>query len=231
MKLTHVFGALALGTATLTAWAGGGQDLLAKQCISCHAITKPENASLERLWERKGPDLYFSGSKFNREWLEAWLQNPAAIRPAGVMYSKLVKAGAGGTPDVIDGSQLPTHPKLSKEDAGLAAEALMALKGSDDLIEKAAFKNEPVNGSFASMLFSKLRGCSSCHAAKPGTGGASAPELYTAGDRLQPDFVLAYLKDPQKFDPHVWMPKFDLNAADLQKLTGYIASLKSGEKK
>jgi mono/diheme cytochrome c family protein len=231
MKLAHVFGTFALGTATLTAWAGGGQDLLAKQCTSCHAITKPENASLERLWERKGPDLYFSGSKFNREWLETWLQNPTAIRPAGVMYSKLVKAGAGGTPDVIDSSQLPTHPKLSKEDATLAAEALMALKGSDGLVEKGAFKDEPVNASFAAMLFSKLRGCSSCHAAKSGTGGASAPELYTAGDRLQPDFVLAYLKDPQKFDPHVWMPKFDLNAADLQKLTGYIASLKSGEKK
>lgn len=231
MKLTHVLGALALGAATLTAWAGGGQDLLTKQCIACHAVAKPEKASLERLWERKGPDLYFAGSKFNREWLEAWLQNPTTLRPAGVMYSKLAKAGASGTPDVIDSSQLPAHPKLSKEDAAAAAEALMALKASDGLIEKGAFKNEPVNASFASMLFSKLRGCTSCHAAKPGDGGVSGPELYTAGDRLQSDFVLAYIKDPQKFDPHVWMPKLDLNATDLQKLTGYISTLKAAEKK
>ncbi len=231
MKLTHLLGALALGTSTLSVWAGGGQDLLAKQCIACHAIAKPENASLERLWERKGPDLYFAGSKFNREWLEAWLQNPTVIRPAGVMYSKVVKAGSAGATDVIDASQLPAHPKLAKADAALAADALMALKGDDGLVEKGTFKNEPVNASFAAMLFSKLRGCSSCHAAKPDTGGASGPELYTAGTRLQPDFVLAYLKDPQKFDAYVWMPKFDLNAADLQKLTGYIATLKSAEKK
>lgn len=229
MKLTHVLGALTLGTATLTAWAGGGQELLAKQCIACHAVTKPDNLTLEHLWERKGPDLYYAGSKFNREWLEAWLQNPTAIRPAGVMYSKVVKGNKGDT-DQIDASQLSAHPKLSKEDAAQAAEALMALKAADGLIEKGAFKNEPTN-SMAAMLFSKLRGCTSCHAAKPGTGGASAPEMYDAGNRLQPDFVLAYMKDPQKFDPHVWMPKLDLNPADLQKLTGYIATLKTAEKK
>lgn len=230
MKLTHVLGAMALGTATLTAWAGSGQDLLSKQCISCHAVTKPDNASLDRLWERKAPDLYFAGSKFNQEWLHAWLQNPTTVRSGGVMYSKLAKASEGAA-DVIDASKLPKHPKLSKEDAALATEALMALKAGDDLIEKGAYKNGPVNASFAAMLFGKLRGCTSCHAAKPGAGDLSGPELYDGGARLQPDFVLAYIKDPQKFDPHVWMPRLDLNAGDLQKLTGYISTLKSAEKK
>lgn len=230
MKFNLVLGALALGTATLTAWAGNGQDLLKQQCVACHAVTKPDNASLERLWERKGPDLYYAGAKFNRDWLVNWLQNPTVLRPAGVLYAKVVKAGGAKEADVIDTAQLTEHLKLSKDDAAAAADALMALTG-DGLVEKGAFKNGPVNASFASMLFSKLRGCTSCHATKPDSGGASGPEMYTAGERLQPDFVAAYIKDPQKFDPHVWMPKLNLSDADVQKLTGYIATFKSPEKK
>lgn len=230
MKLLHAFGAIALSTTVLSAWAGPGQDLLAKQCISCHAVAKPDNASLDRLLERKAPDLYYAGSKFNEEWLQAWLQNPTVLRPAGVMYSKVVKAKDGAA-DVIDSSKIPGHPKLSKQDAELATKALMALKGEDGLVEKGAFKNGKVNAKFASMLFSKLRGCTSCHAAKSDDGVASGPQLYNAGDRLQPDFIMAYVKDPHKFDPHVWMPNLNLNDSDLQKLTGYILTLKTAEKK
>jgi cytochrome c553 len=54
--------------------------------------------------------------------------------------------------------------------------------------------------------------------------------MVDGGARLQPDYVVAYIKDPQKFDPHVWMPRLDLNDADIQKLAGYIATLK-GEPK
>ncbi len=231
MKLRHALGAMALGAVALNAWADtAGQALLSKQCIACHAITKPDDTSLARLLERQGPDLHYAGSKFNKEWLEKWLQNPTVIRPAGVMYTKIVKANEGAI-DTIDASKLQPHPKLSAEDAALAAEALMALKAESGLIEEGAFKNGPVNARMVSMLFGKLRGCSSCHAAKSTDGVASGPQLYDAGERLQPDFVLAYIKDPQKFDPHVWMPTLDLNDGDLQKLTGYIATLKPAEEK
>lgn len=232
MKFIHkALGAAALSLTTFMAWAGPGQDLLSKQCISCHAVTKQDNATLDRLWERKGPDLHYAGSKFNQEWLQAWLENPTVIRPSGVFYGNLVKAGAAGELDVIDAAKLPVHMKLSKSDAALAVEALMALKADDGLIEEGAYKGEKVNARFAGMLFSKLRGCTSCHAAKPDDGVASGPQLYDAGERLQPDYVLAYMKDPQKFDLHVWMPTLGLNPGDLQKLTGYITTLKAGEKK
>jgi cytochrome c2 len=78
----------------------------------------------------------------------------------------------------------------------------------------------------APMLFNKLRGCSSCHSGKPGSGGFSGPELYTAGDRLQADYMVEYIRSPQKFDPHVWMPALGLKDGDVQKLTGYLLTLK-----
>jgi mono/diheme cytochrome c family protein len=220
-----------LGASATIAQAAGDPALLQKQCSECHALTPPTAPRLERLWERTGPDLHYAGNKFKRDWLVAWLQSPTVIRPAGVMYAKVVKASADRQPDVIDETKVPAHLKLSKGDAEKAADALMSLKAADGLVKKGAFKNEAVNAAFASMLFSKLRGCSSCHASKPGNGGASGPELYTAGDRLQPDFIVAYINDPQKFDPHIWMPTLGLTDADVQKLTGYIATLKSAEKK
>jgi mono/diheme cytochrome c family protein len=210
------------------AHAAPGEELLKQQCIACHAVAKPAQQDLKHLWERKGPDLHYAGDKFNRDWLVAWLQNPVAIRAGGVMYAKAVQAGADKNADTIDASKVPAHPKLSAADAALAADALMALK-TPGLVEKGAFKNEPPNMMMASMLFSKLRGCTSCHAAKTGGAPQSGPELYDGGARLQPDYVVSYIRDPQKFDPHVWMPKLGLTDADVQKLASYIATLKENK--
>jgi mono/diheme cytochrome c family protein len=231
MRLKILIGAL-LGLSALGMATGSGAaqaaDLLSQQCVACHAVAKPDKTSLDRLWERKGPDLYYAGSKFNKAWLVSWLQNPTTIRGGGVMFAKVAKGAADHTVDTIDAAQLPAHMKLSAADAATAADLLMALK-ADGLVAAGAFKNE-APGSMASMLFSKLRGCTSCHSAKAGGPPTSGPELYTGGDRLQPDFVHAYITNPQKFDAHTWMPTLGLNDADVQKLTGYIGTLKSEKK-
>jgi mono/diheme cytochrome c family protein len=229
MRLKNLIAALAAGSAVLAAsGAARAADLLNQQCVACHAITKPANASLERLWERKGPDLYYAGNKFNKPWLVNWLQNPTTLRAAGVMYAKAVKPSADKSVDTVDAAQVPAHPKLSAADAAIAADLLMALK-ADGLVTPGAFKGEP-GGSMAPMLFSKLRGCTSCHAAKPGDKPTSAPEMYSAGERLQQDFVHAYISNPQKLDAHTWMPSLGLTEADVQKLTAYIITLKTEKK-
>lgn len=226
MRLKILIGAM-MGLSTIGLAASteaNAADLLSQQCVACHAVSKPDKASLERLWERKAPDLYYAGNKFNKAWLVSWLQNPATIRAGGVMYAKAVKASSDKTVDVIDAAQVPAHPKLSAADAATAADLLMALK-VDGLVTAGAFKNE-AGGPMAAMLFSKLRGCTSCHTAKPGDKPTSAPEMVTAGDRLQPDYVHAYISNPQKFDAHTWMPTLGLTDPDLQKLTAYISGLK-----
>jgi mono/diheme cytochrome c family protein len=206
--------------------AASGSEILQGQCASCHALSKPSDASLERLWARKGPDLWYAGVKFKKDWLVQWLQAPTVIRPAGVMYRKAVKAAGAGTADVIDASEVPAHMKLGAADAAAAADALLALGADAGLVQKGAFKQEAANSSMAALLFNKLRGCSSCHAAKSDGPPHSGPELFTAGDRLQPDYVVEYIRDPQKFDPHIWMPKLELTDGDVQKLTGYLMTLK-----
>jgi len=227
LRIAAVVASLMVSGASFSAT---GQDILKSQCISCHAVVKPTASSVDRVLGRKGPDLYYAGAKFNKEWLVSWLQKPAVIRTGGSVFLDAVKPGQAGAIDFIDAGRVQPHPKLSAEDAAAAAEALMSLTG-DGIVLKGAFKNDPPNASMAALLFNKLRGCASCHSAKPGVGGVSGPELLTAGDRLQPDFIADYIKNPQKFDPHVWMPRLDLNDGDIQKLTGYLTTLKQGAPK
>lgn len=202
--------------------AASAAGAIPSNCASCHALTKPENPTVERLWTRKGPDLWYAGDKFNRDWLVGWLQNPTPIRPGGVLWFKHAKPGEPR--DTLDTASIEKHPALDATTAPRVADALLQLKG-EGLVTPGEFKAEGVNLTMGQMSFGKLRGCVSCHQDKPGQGGLSGPELYDAGKRLKPDYVLAYTRDPQRFDRFVWMPRLTLSDPDLQRLTGYVASL------
>ena len=229
-KMIFLGASLVLGLSPSLGHAASGAEILQTQCVGCHAIAKPDATGVDRLLSRKGPDLYYAGVKFKREWLTPWLQNPTVIRQGGAAYFHAVKAGAPDSPDVIDTAAVPPHPKFGAAEAAAVTDALLSLGASDGLVQKGAFKNDPPN-SMASLLFNKLRGCASCHSAKPGSGGVSGPELYTAASRLQPDYIVEYIRNPQKFDPNVWMPRLELTDADIQKLTGYLTTLKQGSEK
>src|SRR3546814_8498036 len=96
---------------------------LTSQCASCHALTRPADTTVEHLWNRKGPDLWYAGDKFNREWLVGWLQNPTTIRPGGVMWFKHAKAG--DPHDTIDTAAVEKHPKVDAATAEKLADALL----------------------------------------------------------------------------------------------------------
>ena len=99
---------LALAALPAAGEAQGASPELTTQCASCHALAKPENATLEHLWTRKGPDLWYAGDKFNRDWLVGWLQNPTTIRPGGVLWFKHAKPGEPR--DTIDAAAVEKHP-------------------------------------------------------------------------------------------------------------------------
>jgi len=226
-KLCWVVGAIALAAAG-GAYAEDGPFDLSKNCGSCHALAKPADASFERLWTRKAPDLWYAGDKFKQDWLVDWLQNPTPIRPAGYPYFMNITQGTDH--DEVDASKLTPHPKLTKGDASAAAGALMTLHGPPDLVPQGSFKGDMAGTRMGALSFTKLRGCAACHEGEEGKGGLSGPALTNAGARLKPDFIAAYIVDPQRFDPHVWMPALKLNDKDVQRLTGYLAGLDSGDK-
>src|SRR3989304_5053492 len=114
--------------------AGGGEGValdgkavFAEQCASCHSTTGPAPASFEVVLKRKAPDLFYAGSKFNRDWLLQWIQSPSPIRRSGVMFLNHV-VSEGGKDRIKEDTVRSCPSKLKADEAASVTEFLMALK-------------------------------------------------------------------------------------------------------
>jgi cytochrome c peroxidase len=189
-------------------------------CSSCHRLTVED--SLE---SHKAPDLFYAGNKFQRPWLEKFLQTPVVIRKAGVSTdSDFLKKNS---------SQVP-HPALTKPEASAMADYLLSLTLPD--LSRDKVDNVPLtkgNRVRVKILFERNYGCIACHEginlAGQARGGISGPSLANAGNRLNADWVFNWLKTPKKFVDRGRMPFYNLDDESAIKLTKYILSLKIGD--
>jgi len=200
-----------------------GTTILKQRCASCHALQGPAASTLAALWQRKGPDLFYAGNKYRPAWVEAWLQNPKRIRPAGMFYMDHIKSGPKW--DLVDQSTLSGHMKLNAEQAKAVAAALTDLKANSALTKQEKHDASVDASAMGEMMFDKIYGCTACHQIEPGYGGLSGPEIYTAGKRLTPEFMLSYIRSPQAWDPKIWMPNKHVPDANMQMLVNYIIEL------
>jgi mono/diheme cytochrome c family protein len=194
--------------------------ILKKDCAACHKIAGPAAQTLKEAFAKKGPDLWYAGNKYRQDWLVSWLQKPEHIRPAGMYYGDHIKPGAKS--DEIDTATLKDHVVLSKDDATAVAAELMQLKPHDDLIAKEKIEPGTITKSAGEMNFDKFWGCMACHLIEPEYGGLSGPELYTAGKRLQPEFIASFIRSPQAWEPKTWMPNKDVSDGSILKMVRYF---------
>lgn len=209
-----------LGTAFLAAdgtghaYAGGKEVFEAKKCGGCHYTQGPaREKTIADQKAKKGPELWYAGSKFQKAWLEAWLQDPKPIRP--LKYNVLAEKNPGD------------HLKLSGDEAKGVAEFLMALTSAD---VKAGSITPKENDPKAKKIFTKDMPCSGCHQypdrGGKTAGGISGPSLAGASRRLNPDWILAYLQKPEIFKPVKAMPVFTgyISDKDMEKLAAWVAA-------
>jgi mono/diheme cytochrome c family protein len=192
-----------------------GRDLATRECASCHAFSPGTSVDLELLAQSPGPPLSFAGSKYRREWLEGWLQEPRRIRPAGYLPFRYTVSLPEG--DRIAVSLLPSHPRLGAAQARMVAAYLESLTR-----ELNPFPAAVPGGSIqAEVHFSKILPCGGCHQARPGQGGVSGPELFTAAARLRRDWALAYVVDPVSWNKSS-MPRVTLRSDQLAAIVEYL---------
>jgi mono/diheme cytochrome c family protein len=196
---------------------------LIKQCSACHQLTGPADTDPGKRFTRKGPPLFYAGNKFRPEWLEGWLQNPVRIRPAGDFPAVQPAPEAKG--DVVKAASLADHPKLDAVSAKIMAAYLMTLVPKSALIGRESYTPGHVSPRLGAMDFVKFKGCAACHKDTPKYGGVSGPELYTAWQRLQPAFIVSYIRDPMAWDPRSIMPNKHLNDGSIHKLANYLRTL------
>lgn len=210
---------VAVGSPSVGA-SDGGKSLVESRCAACHALAEPQQATLEERLTRKGAPLYYAADKYRADWLVQWLQAPTRIWPAGIFYGNHLRSTADG--DDIDPATLVEHPVLSAEEARAAADYLMTLSAKADLVAKVDYTPKPISKRMGMLNFGKFKGCSSCHSDEPGYGGVSGPELHTAYNRLQAEFLFSYIQNPQAWEPHSLMPNQHLKEDEVQKLVDYL---------
>lgn len=200
-------------SATALADATTGKQVFdQKKCNGCHYTAGPaREKTIEDQLAKKGPELWYAGSKFQRPWLEKWLQEPTPIRL--LKYNSLTDKNPND------------HIRLDSADSTQITDFLMSL--TSDIVASGVIK--PKMNPKGRLIFKKRMPCSGCHQyvdRKKVLGGLTGPSLVGAGERLNPDWIYAYLKETKVFKPVRMMPTFQglLSEKDMASVAAFVAS-------
>jgi mono/diheme cytochrome c family protein len=198
-----------------------GRQLLASlNCQGCHKLPGIETPVM------RGPDLSSVGTKVSREWIYKWLKEPRTV---------LDKDGNV----TINGYETVEEPRMPKfrltEAELLGLSAYLSAQRAKPLTPYtispavvAAWSKNPELSSQGELRFRQMF-CSTCHSlavTRAGEtkliGGDIGPELTKIGSKVNPAWLVAWLRDPETYLPHTRMPRYGWSDEDLYKVTQYI---------
>ncbi|HLZ52195.1 MAG TPA: c-type cytochrome [Candidatus Acidoferrum sp.] len=200
-----------------------GKQLLARlNCQGCHKLPGIETPVM------RGPDLSSIGTKVSREWIYKWLKEPRTVT------DKDGNVTVNGY-ETVDEPRMPKFRLTEAELVGLTAYLsaqkampLPAYKISAAVV--ASWSKNPELASQGELRFRQMF-CSTCHSlavTRAGEtkliGGDIGPELTKVGSKVNPDWLIAWLRDPESYLPHTRMPRYGWSDEDLYKVTQYITT-------
>jgi mono/diheme cytochrome c family protein len=182
--------------------AAGERAFRALNCAACHG------AGAARPREGDAPDLAGEGIRVRADWLRGYLRAPVPIRPAG---------GQPGS-----ASRMPDF-RLTEEEADVLTAFLETRRrGSEHL--RSDFVPAALSGPQrrkAETLLAERLACLGCHRLGE-RGGRIGPDLAPASVRLEPAFVEAMVRDPQRLVPHAAMPRLPLPERTRELIVAYL---------
>jgi nitric oxide reductase subunit C len=200
-----------------------GRELLAElNCQGCHRLPGVDRPAM------LGPDLTNVGTKVTHEWIYKWLKEPRTI----------VDKDGNVTVNGYETEEEPRMPKFrlaESELRGLSAylsvqRARPITPYKVDARVVSAWSKNPELISQGEVRFRQMF-CSTCHSlavTRAGEtkliGGNIGPELTKVGSKVNPDWLIAWLRDPQSYLPHTRMPRYGWSDEDLYKVTQYITT-------
>ena len=192
-----------------------GRQLLVKfNCSGCHQLQDIDRPAM------LGPDLTNVGTKVTREWIYKWLKDPRTLTDADGNVS-------------VDGVDTnPRMPKFQLTDVELRALSAYLSEQRAKRLEPARISTLVAKTGDAAeqgqMVFNQ-RFCVTCHAIAVERGGETkliggdiGPELTKVGSKVKPEWLVAWLRDPQGYLEHTRMPRYQWSDQDLSQVTQYI---------
>jgi mono/diheme cytochrome c family protein len=196
------------GALTGTPQLNLGRNLLGRYgCVHCHTIKLPDGSAIKPTDDP--PSLSHIADKSTREWVYAWLKDPQAYAVTATMPNfKLTDPDARDISAFLIANSTPL--------AGDTAPVTPAGKG-----QKAP---DPTAG--ASLYGESF--CSSCHAVQNAAGsvvgGDVGPELTRVGNKVKPEWLRAWLRNPRVYDPQTAMPHYRLTDPQVSLLTAFLGN-------
>jgi mono/diheme cytochrome c family protein len=179
-----------------------GRHLLSRYgCVHCHTVKLPDGKILKPTDDP--PSLAHIADKTTREWIYAWLKDPQAYASTATM----------------------PNFKLSDDDARDVSAFLMAnstpLPGDTTALSAKASSDPAAGATLYGESF-----CASCHAVQNAAGnlvgGDVGPELTRVGNKVKPEWLQAWLRNPRSYDAETAMPHYRFNDPQVAKLTGFL---------
>ncbi len=196
-----------------------GRELLVKyNCEGCHRLSGIQRPAM------LGPDLSDIGAEVSRAWIYKWLKQGRTV---------LDKSGDV----VVDGYE--TNPRMPKfrfkkgEVRDLSAflsslDTPLAESSKIDPSVKADWPNRSAMLSYGKLRFRQMF-CTDCHAltvVRAGQteliGGDMGPELTKVGSKVNADWLVSWLRDPQAYLPNALMPRYNWSDKDLYAVSQYM---------
>jgi mono/diheme cytochrome c family protein len=182
------------------------------RCLSCHGIRGSGDP--------QACDITLEGSKVNRQWLNSFLKNPYSMR-----RTITIAMPSFNFPD--------DQARFMSEYISAAFVDRQIGAGWKEGQEKKEEQEKAV--ARGKKLFDD-KGCIACHQVN-GKGGDVGPSFTTqvpgfpqgtwVGDKLRPEWVYQWVKDPQSLVPDTVDPSMGLSDEDALDLTKYVMSLKN----
>jgi cytochrome c2 len=163
-------------------------------CYACHLVRGQEE------FRSEAPPLNTVALKTGGLWLRRWLGGPKSVDPNATM------------PDF----------HLAKGEIEELSNYLFARPVPGDLAARigaasAEPAGHPANGK---KLISESR-CITCHTVE-GKGNGSAPELSKLASAATRGWLLAFLRDPQAFNPRTRMPRYHFDESESRDIVAFM---------
>jgi mono/diheme cytochrome c family protein len=182
-----------------------GRNLLGQYgCVHCHTIKLPGGGVIKPADDP--PSLSHIADKSTREWIYAWLKDPQAYAVTATM----------------------PNFKLSDPDARDISAFLIAnstpVPGDTAPGPKDQKAVDPTAG--ASLYGESF--CASCHAVQNAAGnvvgGDVGPELTRVGNKVKPEWLRAWLRNPRVYDSETAMPHYRFTDQQVSLLTAFLGN-------
>ena len=182
------------------------QLILENGCYGCHEIKG--YADLPRI----GPMLNSLTAKAKTEWVFRWMRNPTEYNAH---------------------TRMPNFQFNDGEAEAITAYLMKIGRESEFKYDRAPGSWRGGSVSEGKELFGSV-GCQACHVVggdtsvreARGTTHDSAPELTRVGSKVNPDWIMDWLKNPKHYNSDSRMPSLRLSDGEARNLTVYLMTLK-----